>query len=223
MERERRVQKSMGKRISELLCSTNRSDQSSSYTLSQVQSSGDICNSRMELLDLVATTIKDFKTKKKYHKKDAFNKAIIGVVGQIRKHKVSNCPSGWKSFVQIRDLGMILSVGENTFKNYTRIYNAFIWFVTAFNINANDPYALEYYGAYLAINAQTSRVISIRPAVQFWANIERRTLPISWSYDKVKKGLLLIHTLVNKRTLKRDVIQFSSIEKFMSQDRFFPF
>ncbi|EFC46444.1 predicted protein [Naegleria gruberi] len=143
---------------------------------------------------------------------------------QIRRNDVHNCSSGWKLILQTRDLGMLVSIKEETFKLYTRNYNGFLWFITAFNISMDDPYAIEYYAAYLTIQGQTSRVEALRPSLQFWANIERRVFPISWSYDKIKRGITLIWSLIDRKALKRDPIFYHHIEGFIQRkDHYDPF
>jgi len=104
----------------------------------------------------------------------------------------------------MRDLAYVVSLSPDTIKEYSRIYGAFQWFVTAFNLDRDGESTVEYFSAYLGTLVQAYKADKVQPALQYFADIEERNLVVPKRFGRVKRGLKKIWALADRKKLKRD-------------------
>ena len=118
----------------------------------------------------------------------------------------------------MRDLSLIASIAEKTFKSYNRIYGGFLWFINVFDLNVNDPTAIEFYISYLLVNVQGYKAATVKAAIQFFANLENRLVVVSDSYTQVKKGVLKLYNLSDRTPLHRDPITVRHLKDYIKSE-----
>ncbi|EFC47282.1 predicted protein [Naegleria gruberi] len=115
----------------------------------------------------------------------------------------------------MREISILSSIGEKTFRTYNRIYGGFLWFINVFDLTIDNPLAIEYYISYLLVNVQGYKANTVQAAIQFFANLDGRTINISVSYPKVKKGVLKLYSLSDKVSLQRDPITIKHLTDYL--------
>lgn len=215
VDRERHIPESMGTKPNELLCSSSGSDISSSSSLHKVRSQSDLCSSRLALFDMVSSLAKDIRKNGTCFPKDAYNNALVRITRQVRNFEFPGCSSAWQVIQAIRDLSILSSIAEKTFRCYNRVYGGFLWFINVFDLTINDPTAIEYYISYLLVNVQGYKAKTVQAAIQFFANLESRPVTISASYTQVKRGVLKLYTLSDRVPLQRDPITVKHLADYI--------
>lgn len=116
----------------------------------------------------------------------------------------------------MRELSYAASLAPSTIKEYSRIYGGFQWFITVFELDPNDVTSAEYYASYLGTLVQAYKSKKVKPALQYFADLEGRKLYISDSYSRVVKGLTKIWTISDRKKLKRDPVSANHISNYVN-------
>ena len=124
----------------------------------------------------------------------------------------------------MRNFGLSISLADSTIKKYSKLYGAFQWFLLIQNIPKSNQFALECFAAYLSINKKSYDINTLKPAIQFFADVEGWKLNVADSFVRVKKGLTKAYYIVDRTKLKRNGVSSYDIKSYIdsisSQDEF---
>lgn len=116
----------------------------------------------------------------------------------------------------MRNFGLSISLADSTIKKYSRLYGAFQWFLLIHNVSKSNQYALECFASYLAIHKKGYDINNLKPAIQFFADVEGWQLNVPGSFVRVKKGLIKAYYVSDRRKLKRNGISVFDIKHYIN-------
>ena len=164
---------------------------------------------------MVTNTIKDILKNKKGSKKNAYRGSIHRIIQQIRQSNIPGSSSERSTILSMRNFGLSISLANSTIQKYSKVNGAFQWFLLIHNIPRSDPYAIECFAAYLSVNKKGYDLNNLKPALQFFADVEGWKLNVPNSFARLKKGLLKAYYIVDRKKLKRNGVSAYDIRNYI--------
>ena len=215
LDGKRCIRSTLGERLTELLRASFRSDPPSTFPSNQIESEGNFCSAGVTNFSLVPNSIKDILKSKKGSKKNAYRGSVHRIIQQLRRSNIPGSSSERSTILLMRNFGLSISLANSTIQKYSKVYGAFQWFLVIHNIPRSNPYAIECFAAYLSVNKKGYDLNNLKPALQFFADVEGWKLNVPNSFARLKKGLLKAYYIVDRKKLKRNGVSAYDIKNYI--------
>jgi integrase len=116
----------------------------------------------------------------------------------------------------MRELGFAISLKDSTLSAYSKVYGQFMWFISLFDLDREDPITIELFVSYLACEMKAYNSKKVKPALQYFADLEGWNLNTGNAFSRVKRGLTKVWNIVDRKRLVRDGILSSHVSDYIS-------